>query len=353
MAKFEVINRGGSIGSHDPAVMGEHDTIEQAREHAKRLTKQLTPGERNYYKMGYLVREKKATDSTRKAPARLHRALDAVLDARPVRDAGGSWRNDPHRGWIYSIDNWSVASAWPAKGVWFGMGDGGTRKKFKTEVEAKRYAESVAPANRARIKREFPGVRAARDEGYRAKDDETPIETSKPWDGVYHFRSALGFSLGDYVSTPNGVGTVSSIFGDRRGDKHFSVKLRGSSSTPGFTNGRGMKKISAAEWKTAKDSSRKAPARLHRALDAVLDARPVRAKDTVDVGEYKGWKIKQTGARVFEASKSGEVTQGDVTLDGVKRMIERYMSGSGPNTKAHQGKDCVPQDCLDLGTLAL
>jgi hypothetical protein len=65
--------------------MGEHDTIEQAREHAKRLTKQLTPGERNYYKMGYLVREKKATDSTRKAPARLHRALDAVMDARPVR----------------------------------------------------------------------------------------------------------------------------------------------------------------------------------------------------------------------------------------------------------------------------
>jgi hypothetical protein len=85
MAKFEVISRGGSIGSHDPAVMGEHDTIEQAREHAKRLTKQLTPGERNYYKMGYLVREKKATDSTRKAPARLHRALDAVLDARPAR----------------------------------------------------------------------------------------------------------------------------------------------------------------------------------------------------------------------------------------------------------------------------
>ena len=87
MAKFEVISRGGSIGSHDPAVMGEHDTIEQAREHAKRLTKQLTPGERNYYKMGYLVREKKATDSTRKAPARLHRALDAILDARPARDA--------------------------------------------------------------------------------------------------------------------------------------------------------------------------------------------------------------------------------------------------------------------------
>ena len=60
MAKFEVVSRGGSIGSHGPSVRGEHDTVEQAREHAKRLTKQLTPGEKSYYKMGYSVREKKA-----------------------------------------------------------------------------------------------------------------------------------------------------------------------------------------------------------------------------------------------------------------------------------------------------
>lgn len=91
MAKFEVVSKGGSIGSHGAYVVGEFDTIEQAREKAKRMTKQLTPGEKKYYDMGYSVRQKKegkAIDSAKRQ--RLHRALDAVMDSVKgrARDAG-------------------------------------------------------------------------------------------------------------------------------------------------------------------------------------------------------------------------------------------------------------------------
>jgi hypothetical protein len=72
---FQVISKGGSIGSHGPSVRGEHPTIEEAREHAKRLTKQLTPGERSYYGMGYTVKEKR--DSAKVLPVKT--AKDAVV----------------------------------------------------------------------------------------------------------------------------------------------------------------------------------------------------------------------------------------------------------------------------------
>jgi hypothetical protein len=80
MAKFDVISKGGSIGSKGPSIMGSHETVEEAREHAKRLTKQLTPGERKYYGMGYQVRPAQDSSPSNRR-ARLHRALDRVLDA--------------------------------------------------------------------------------------------------------------------------------------------------------------------------------------------------------------------------------------------------------------------------------
>ena len=71
-----------------------------------------------------------------------------------VHDAPfGVWKADGNE-WRYYIDGWQCAMAWPLNGVWFGMGDGGTRKKFKTAEEAKSYAAQVAPANRERIRRE-------------------------------------------------------------------------------------------------------------------------------------------------------------------------------------------------------
>lgn len=55
---YGVYRKGGSIGeqlNHTP--IRTADTKQEANEIAKRLRKQLTPGEKQYYKMGYVVRE--------------------------------------------------------------------------------------------------------------------------------------------------------------------------------------------------------------------------------------------------------------------------------------------------------
>lgn len=84
--------------------------------------------------------------------------------AKKAWDAAGKWTGGGSD-WSYWLDGLKCASAWMdlPKGasawmdrdVWVGMGEGGTRKKFRTLEEAKKYAESVAPANLARIRREM------------------------------------------------------------------------------------------------------------------------------------------------------------------------------------------------------
>jgi len=55
--KWGVFLKGGSIGGKKDEPMKVHPSKKEAQEHAKRLRKQLTPGEKSYYKMGYTVKE--------------------------------------------------------------------------------------------------------------------------------------------------------------------------------------------------------------------------------------------------------------------------------------------------------
>jgi len=56
---FAVHRHGGSIGSGGPVHVKTHETKEDAKEHAKRLNKGLSPGEKSYYGIKYKVSEVK------------------------------------------------------------------------------------------------------------------------------------------------------------------------------------------------------------------------------------------------------------------------------------------------------
>lgn len=61
--KYGVYRKGGSTGTNNGKPVKVCDTAEEAKEHAKRLRKQLSPGEKGYYKLGYTVKPvKEATD---------------------------------------------------------------------------------------------------------------------------------------------------------------------------------------------------------------------------------------------------------------------------------------------------
>jgi hypothetical protein len=101
-------------------------------------------------------------------------------------------------------------------------------------------------------------------------------------------------------------------------------------------------------WK-ATDSVRKAPARLHRALDAVLDARPVRAKDR-DEEFMTSRELAEEIGKLSCAIKSnrterygGNEKDAELELARLKKLL----------VKKSSAKDRIPADCLDLGTLAL
>jgi hypothetical protein len=59
MEAFAVHRHGGSIGSGGPVHVKTHETKEDAKEHAKRLNKGLSPGEKSYYGIKYKVSEVK------------------------------------------------------------------------------------------------------------------------------------------------------------------------------------------------------------------------------------------------------------------------------------------------------
>jgi len=57
--KYGVFAKGGSIGTKNDKPWYVYDTKEEAKTTAARLRKRLTPGERSYYGMGYVVKEVK------------------------------------------------------------------------------------------------------------------------------------------------------------------------------------------------------------------------------------------------------------------------------------------------------
>jgi len=61
--EWGVFSTGGSIGSRNNEPYATYSDKEEARSHAKRLRKQLTPGEKGYYRMGYSVRPLKKSSS--------------------------------------------------------------------------------------------------------------------------------------------------------------------------------------------------------------------------------------------------------------------------------------------------
>jgi len=86
VAKFKVILEGGSIGNKGPSVMGEHNTKEAAQAQAKRMTKQLTPGERQYYRMRYKVVEEKPSKTTDRSLLKPKKTKDFLPEPVPVGD---------------------------------------------------------------------------------------------------------------------------------------------------------------------------------------------------------------------------------------------------------------------------
>jgi hypothetical protein len=61
-SKYGVFQSGGSVGEKNDAPKKTFDTREEAAEYAKRRNKQLTPGEKGYYKMKYSVRAIKESE---------------------------------------------------------------------------------------------------------------------------------------------------------------------------------------------------------------------------------------------------------------------------------------------------
>lgn len=59
--RYGVFSRGGSVGSKHNDPVATFDNVEDAKQYAARRRKMLTPGERKYYKMGYIVRALKET----------------------------------------------------------------------------------------------------------------------------------------------------------------------------------------------------------------------------------------------------------------------------------------------------
>ena len=64
--KYGVYRKGGSTGTNNGKPVKVCDTAEEAKEHAKRLRKQLSPGEKGYYKLGYVVKPVKEFSSKMK-----------------------------------------------------------------------------------------------------------------------------------------------------------------------------------------------------------------------------------------------------------------------------------------------
>jgi hypothetical protein len=55
----QVIRVGGSIGASQSRVVVEFKNHEQAKTYAKSMRKYLTPGEKSYYGMSYVVKKVK------------------------------------------------------------------------------------------------------------------------------------------------------------------------------------------------------------------------------------------------------------------------------------------------------
>jgi hypothetical protein len=55
----QVIRVGGSIGASQSRVVGEFENHEEAKAYAKSMRKYLTPGEKSYYGMSYVVKKVK------------------------------------------------------------------------------------------------------------------------------------------------------------------------------------------------------------------------------------------------------------------------------------------------------
>lgn len=54
---YTVVRTGGSIGeSRAPNIVASYQDKEIAKQHARRLNRGLTPGERGYYRIRYSVR---------------------------------------------------------------------------------------------------------------------------------------------------------------------------------------------------------------------------------------------------------------------------------------------------------
>lgn len=55
----QVIRTGGSIGMSNSCIVKVFENHEEAKELAKRLRNQLTPGEKSYYGIRYLIKKVK------------------------------------------------------------------------------------------------------------------------------------------------------------------------------------------------------------------------------------------------------------------------------------------------------
>ena len=214
-----------------------------------------------------------------------------------------------------------------------------TLKTFNSLDQAKMYVE--------RVTAQYREVTAARDSARKAPARLHRALDARLAKDTFEVIRANGSVAGEWntqaeadwhakTMTKNGLGSFvvrgSSAFNNHRCNE-CGAEANGYASVLGrkeYLCSRHGRKFPT--WK-ATDSARKAPARLHRALDAVLDAQPARARD-----DEEGVCAKCGKPIIYKGP-----TQ--------PWLHKRFADGKVCGTAL--AKDRIPADCLDLGTLAL
>ena len=122
--KYGVYRKGGSVGSHPEKPIKVFDDVEEAKAYASRLRKELSPGERSYYKMGYVTRVIKESEDIDTSYT-----IGDDVKGRFIRE--GKWNhNDVGRdGPVSSYkDNGSKVKFFVSGGKWKYDGFAGTTK---------------------------------------------------------------------------------------------------------------------------------------------------------------------------------------------------------------------------------
>ena len=166
------------------------------------------------------------------------------------------------------------------------------------------------------------------------------------------------YEEGDHVEW-RGMNVTGKVRRVRTGPEHggdlYTVYADDHKAVPGgmFVAREGELQWGRGAKKPATDSARKAPARLHRALDAVLDRAKARdgERELFKVGDHVKSDLGTGVVRRVRIDDNGRPIY-TVFMDDPHATASGILYARNQELKA-AAKDRIPADCLDLGTLAL